>query len=40
MPAATAYVVAIVAMLFAATSALLLIRAVEHIDPPEHHAGA
>jgi hypothetical protein len=32
---AAAYVIAIFAMLFAATSALTLIYAVEHLDAPE-----
>lgn len=40
MPAATAHVVAIFAMLFAAASAFVLIHAVEHIDPPDPRAGA
>lgn len=31
----SAYVVAIFAMLFSAASALTLIRAVKHLDPPE-----
>jgi len=36
MPATAAYAVAIFAILFAATSALVLFYTVEHIDPPDH----
>ena len=38
--AAAAYLVAFLSMAFAALSALTLINAVRHLDPPEGHAAA